>query len=88
MLLSNFEYRNYMTKNGISIIENNRHEALIISGFSATDNKQISANIPYLYDGPIKTPIVPGYTASDLKTSYINSVQRDLFIDGFKITKS
>ena len=87
MPISNFEYRNYMTKNGRSIIDNNRSEALIAGGFLTRDNKQISSNVPYLYGGPEKTPMIPGYTASDLKTSYINSVQRDLFIDGFKITK-
>ena len=88
MPISNFEYRNYMTKNGRSIIDNNRNEALIAGGFLTRDNKQISTNVPYLYGGPVKTPMIPGYTASDLKTSYINSIQRDIFVDGFKITKS
>ena len=88
MYSSNFAYRNYMTTHGKDIIAKNRQIFLIESGFSPSNNEQVSTNVPFLYKNSRQITIPAGYTASDLKTGYIIRENNSQFVDDFKIIRS
>ncbi len=75
---SNWEYRQYMTHNGLRIMNYDMNEACYTLGLSThipTDNTP-SSNVPYLYKGTFDTSRPGyGYCNSDLKNPYLNREQ-------------
>ena len=85
---SNFQYRNYLTKNGTNIINTNN--------YNHSSNQQckcnyeniptpLTTNSPFLYSGITDDKRPHGYTESDLKTNYINRRLKKYALDDFRI---
>ena len=71
---SNWEYRNYLTKNANSIIEFNQLSACNECGDCPYygDSKQKSNNTPFLYKSGSEKSQPYGYETSDLKNLYLS----------------
>tara|TARA_Y100000591_G_scaffold276457_1_gene253645 strand:- start:2510 stop:2800 length:291 start_codon:yes stop_codon:yes gene_type:complete len=70
---NNFEYRNFLTKNGTKIMQINNNNVLKTTNCNVLNNNSYRLkNTPYLYNGLIDSNKPYGYTESDLKTFYIN----------------
>jgi hypothetical protein len=72
---SNWEYRNYLTKNADSIMQYNQLN--VAQGAKVDGQKQQeSTNSPYVYDfGNSEKPM--GHVSSDLKNSYLTRYQHE-----------
>lgn len=77
-ITSNWEYRKYLQKNGLSIINDNSLESYNELGyypFSKSD-KTPSSNVPYKFKGIFDTSTPGfGYCSSDLKNLYLSREQ-------------
>ena len=75
-ITSNWEYRNYLINNAISIMKSNFNETANDTGYSIVDYKyQQTQNNPFIY-GSINENIKPkGYEDSDLKEIYLSREQ-------------
>jgi hypothetical protein len=75
---SNWEYRQYMTQNGINIMKYNTLEACYELGLNPHTevNNTPSSNVPYLFKSTFDTTKPGyGYSNSDLKTPYLSREQ-------------
>lgn len=75
---SNWKYRQFMTQNGLSIMQANNVEACNTLGLSThvpTDTTP-SSNVPHLYQSTFDTRAPGfGYSNSDLKNPYLSRVE-------------
>jgi hypothetical protein len=75
---SNWQYRQYLQKNGIQIMNYNNKEACYTLGLDPHVNtgKTPSENVPYTFKGTFDTSRPGfGYCNSDLKNPYLSSEQ-------------
>ena len=74
---SNWQYREYLTKNADSIIRSNQIEACDESGYCPVNqiNKQDTPNSPFLYKSCVEKSQPYGYEDSDLKNMYLSSYE-------------
>ena len=75
---SNWQYRQYLQKNGLQIINYNSKEACYDLGLNSHiyTGRQPSSNVPYLYKSSFDTSKPGyGYCNSDLKNPYLSSQQ-------------
>lgn len=74
-ITSNYEYRQYLTQNADSIMEENRQNVCNDSGicvFSQTGFKQRNKEGKYLYSGHSDTTRPYGYEDSNMKSKYVS----------------
>jgi hypothetical protein len=74
-IVSNNDYRKYLTKNATSIIEKNSHYHYSKVGNPSIFKETIPQNTPYLFDGPTSDERPIGYQSSDLKNHYMSREQ-------------
>jgi len=75
---SNWQYRQYMTHNGIQIMEYNTKEACYDLGLNPHTQTTAtpSSNVPYLYKSTFDSSVPGyGYCNSDLKNPYMSREQ-------------
>jgi len=75
---TNWQYRQYMTHNGIQIMEYNTMEACYDVGLNphTQTNTTPSSNVPYLFSSSFDTSTPGyGYSNSDLKNPYMSREQ-------------
>jgi hypothetical protein len=73
---SNWEYRNYLTKNGVDIMKYNYRESSNDVGyFKRYQDTPKEYNVPFLYPSFINNEMPNGYQNSDLKTMYLSREQ-------------
>ena len=69
---SNWEYRQYLTKNADSIISYNQTSACNNSYVKTEQNQSSSNNTPYLFKSTLDKTTNVGYDNSDLKNLYLS----------------
>jgi hypothetical protein len=75
---SNWQYRQYMTNNGLKIMEYNTQEACYELGLNphTQTNRTPSSNVPYMFQSTFDTSAPGyGYCNSDLKNPYMSRQQ-------------
>jgi len=75
---SNWDYRRYMTHNGLQIMKMNNQEACLALGINqhVHSDRTPSDNVPHLYSSSTDTSQPGyGYTTSDLKNPYLSREQ-------------
>ena len=75
---TNWEYRQFMTNNGIQIMKLNNQEACLDLGITPHiySDRTPSENVPHLYSGSMDTRQPGyGYNTSDLKNPYLSREQ-------------
>ena len=86
---SNFEYRNYMTKNGNSIVKNtnkiNLYNQQCICNYAHVENIPLANNSPFLYKNNFQTDMPYGYTESDLKNNFIDNRRYNYASNSIKV---
>lgn len=86
---SNFQYRNYLTKNGNRIInmDNNNSIAgqLCNCNYYYVQSTPLPNSQPFLYNSISEKDRPYGYTESDLKTDFINRRLQQYAQDDFRI---
>jgi len=86
---SNFQYRNYLTKNGNRIInmENNNFITgqLCNCNYYYVQSTSLPNSQPFLYNSIGEKDRPFGYTESDLKTDFINRRLKQYAQDDFRI---
>jgi len=72
---TNWEYRNYLIKNAVNIMNKNYNETANDTGFMYPKQTTTTSNSPFLYSSinDKKTPV--GFESSDLKEIYLNREQ-------------
>ena len=76
---TNYEYRQYLTKHGDTIVRQNQEDACNECGgcpYSET-NKQMNSEGKYLFKGSSDLTIPYGYEASDMKSYYLDKQSLD-----------
>jgi hypothetical protein len=72
---TNWEYRRFLTKNAVNIMETNFNETANDTGSAIKQDEQRSSNAPFLY-GSIHEKAQPtGFESSDLKEIYLSREQ-------------
>ena len=75
-ITSNWEYRNYLTKNAKDIMSYNYRESSNDVGyFKRYQDSPKEYNVPYMYPSFISTETPNGYQSSDLKQTYLSREQ-------------
>lgn len=86
---SNFEYRNYLTKNGAKIINMDNSNAishqLYNCNYQHVESKPLPITHPFLYSSMREKEKPSGYTESNLKTDFINRRVNQLTQDNFRV---
>ena len=74
---SNWQYRKYLTKNGLDIMRSNDIEASTDVGYTKRfgDIEGSTYKAPYMYKSYVDGSKPPGYEDSDLKTLYLSREQ-------------
>lgn len=73
---SNWEYRNYLTKNAVDIMKYNYRESSNDVGyFKRYQDTPKEYNVPFLYPSFISNETPNGYQNSDLKSMYLSREQ-------------
>lgn len=85
---SNFQYRNYLTKNGNAIMKTNSSN--VMSNQLCKCNYEnistpLTTNTPFLYTGLRDDKQPYGYTESDMKTNYINRRLQNYALNDLRI---
>ena len=75
---TNNDYRQYLTKNATTIIENNSLYHYSKVGNPVLFNEIHPKNTPYLFDGPTSEERPKGYESSDLKNHYLSREQLNM----------
>lgn len=74
-ITSNWQYRQFLTKNAKQIIEQNSRESTNDSGYYIRYNDLNNYSTPYLYDSQTENAKPFGYSSSDLKDLYLSKEQ-------------
>ena len=85
---SNFQYRNYLTKNGSNIIDINNNNFYFDQQSKCTytnEETHKSSNSPFLFNKNNLTTKPYGYSDSDLKSNFINKRTTQYAHDDFRI---
>ena len=73
---SNWEYRNYLTRNGLDIMKYNYRESSNDVGyFKRYQDTPKEYNVPFVYPSFISNETPNGYQTSDLKHAYLSREQ-------------
>lgn len=74
-ITTNWEYRKYLTKNAISVMEMNYNDTANDTGSTFTPNEKTTSNNPFLYGSINEKPTQIGFENSDLKETYLTREQ-------------
>lgn len=77
-IVTNNDYRKYLTKNAGSIIEKNSLYHYSKVGNPSLFQMESQNNTPYLYTGPLSNEKPIGYQDSDLKNHYLSREQLNI----------
>jgi len=72
---TNWEYRKFLTKNAVDIMEKNFNETANDTGFTYSLQTTASTNTPFLYGSIIENTTPVGFENSDLKELYLTREQ-------------
>lgn len=74
-IVTNWDYRRYLTKNAATVMENNYNETANDTGSMFIEQTRQTPNSPFLY-GSINEKAIPyGFEESDLKDNYLSREQ-------------
>ena len=80
-LQTNYDYRQYLIKNGTSIIQNNNKSALLTNINSSIGNGSLNNHNKYIFNNVFDNNRPFGYEGSDLKNIYLSRQQLQARMD-------